>query len=252
MSRYWTALQVLNQVSGELGLPQVKTIVGVENAQSIQLLAMLNSSGNELMLYYPWEQFHKEWLLDLQTDQSDYELPVDWNYAIDQTQWDRTNHWPLVGPKSPQEWAWLKGGLLSAAPRIRFRISDNKFMLWPKPTADQRPSGSANWLLSLEYIIKNWLITSPPDAAPYESDMIQLDSDVLRYDPWLLVKYVKFKFYELKGFDTTSVQADFMRMFNTLTGKDTGAPILSLAPQGVSMYIGPWSVPDGSWQTGQP
>lgn len=249
MSRYWTTLQVLNQVAGELGLPQVPTITGLENAQSIQLVSMLNSAGNELLLYYPWEQFHKEWTFTTETGVGEYALPDDWNYGVDQTQWDRTNHWPLIGPKSPQEWAWLKGGLLAAAPRIRFRIQNNLFKLWPVPSL-QSPPGQFN--IAQEYITKNWLITTPANGAPVAANMIVLDSDELLYDPWLLVKYVKFKFYELKGFDTTSVQADFMRVFNTLTGKDTGAPILTLAPQGVSQYIGPWSVPDGSWNVGQP
>jgi len=63
----------------------------------------------------------------------------------------------------------------------------------------------------------------------------------------LLVKFVKFKFYELKGFQTTGVNADFLRVFNNLTGKDTGAKILSLSPKVTSQYLGPWSVPDGSW-----
>jgi len=249
MARYWTALQVLNQVAGELGLNQQPTIVGLESVQAIQLLALLNSSGNELMLYYPWEQFHKEWVFDTEVDKGEYELPDDWNYAVDQTQWDRTDHWPLLGPKSAQEWAWLKGGLLSAAPRLRFRIVNNLFKLWPIPSTTTSPS---QYTLAQEYISKNWLITTPPTAPAYPSNMIQYDADVLLYEPWLLVKYVKFKFYELKGFDVSGVQSDFMRIFNTLTGKDVGAPILSLNPQTMSQYLGPWSVPDGSWNVGQP
>lgn len=235
MANYWTALQVLNQVAGELGLPQVPTITGFEDVQSVQLLSLLNSAGNELMLYYPWEQFTKEWTFVTVAGQTDYDLPSDYNYFRDQTQWDRTNHWPLLGPKSPQEWAWLKGSLVAPLPRLRFRIQQNKFKLYPAP-------GPSNLTLAMEYIVRNWLTTNGTAA-----NMIVADADILEYDPWLLVKFVKFKFYELKGMNTTGVNADFMRVFNNLTGKDTGAAILSLAPQYQSPYIGPWSVPDGSW-----
>ena len=242
---YWTALKVLNQVAGELGLPQVSTVTGLDNVQSVQLLSMLNSAGNELLLYYPWEQFHKEWVFDTVINQGGYELPTDWSYAIDQTQWDRTDHWPLIGPKSAQEWAWLKGGLLATAPRMRFRIVGSEFKLWPIPTTGTSP---ASFTIAQEYVSKNWVQTTNGDM----TDMIQYDNDVLWYDPWLLNKYVKFKFYELKGFDTSGVQGDFTRIFNTLTGKDVGAPVLTLARQPMSQYLGPWSVPDGSWNVGQP
>lgn len=246
---YWSALTIVNQVSGELGLPQVTTLVGTTNTQAVQLLSMLNSAGNELMLYYPWQQFRKEWSITTLNGVGEYELPQDWDYAVDQTQWDRGNHWPLIGPKTAQEWAWLKGGLLAAAPRMRYRIYDNKFHLWPVPGADQTPE---TYHMSMEYVSKWWVSTTntPDDIA--DATMITADGDLACYEPWLLVKYLKYKFYELKGFNTAGVQGDFMRVFNALTGKDTGAPILSLAPRPMSQYLGPWSVPDGSWNVGQP
>lgn len=244
MSNYWTALRVLNQSAGELGLPQAQTITGLSDVQSIQLLSLLNSAGNELMLYYPWEQFAKEWEFITEIDKADYELPDDYNYFTDQTQWDRTNHWPLLGPKSPQEWAWLKGSLVAPLPRLRYRIQNNLFKIYPTPTVSTSPP---SFKLAMEYIQKNWVLHTEA-GVPTETDMIIANDDVLAYNPWLLVKFVKFKFYELKGFDTAGVNGDFMRVFNNLTGKDTGAKKLSLAPkENFVGYIGPWSIPDGSW-----
>jgi len=240
MAQYWTALQVLTQVAGELGLPQPTTVTGLSDVQSIQLLSLLNSGGNELMLYYPWEQFLKDWTFDTVFDQSDYDLPVDCNYLVDQTQWDKTNRWPLLGPKSAQEWAWLKNSLIATLPRMRYRIASNKFMLYPAPSAQGSPPTHT---LNIQYISTGWVKRASGEV----TDLISLDGDTLLYNPWLLVKFVKFKFYELKGFATTGVNADFMRVFDNLTGKDTGAKILSLSPQMISPYIGPWSVPDGSW-----
>jgi len=238
-SQYWTAVDILKQVAGELGLPRPPTVTGLSDVQSVQLLSLLNSAGNELMLYYPWEQFAKEQEIILLPDVDSYPLPDDYNYYTDQTQWDRTNHWPLLGPKSAQEWAWLKGALVAALPRMRFRIQDNEFKVWPIP---QSTDVVGPHVLAMEYIQKNWITTTSG-----ESDMIVADGDLLRYNPWLLIKFVKFKFYELKGFKTDGVNADFMRVFNSLTGKDVGAKILSLSPQYQSQFLGPWSVPDGSW-----
>lgn len=239
---YWSALQILNQTAGELGLPQVTTVTGLTDVQSLQLLALLNSAGNELLTYYPWEQFVKEWEFTTEIDKAEYELPADYSYFRDQTQWDRTNHWPLLGPKSAQEWAWLKGSLVAPLPRLRYRIANNLFKIYPTPTTNSSP---AEFTLAMEYIQRNWVLQADGTT---EADLVTQNGDTVKYNPWLVIKYVKFKFYDLKGFDTTGTQRDFLRIFNSLTGKDTGAQKLSLsgnpAPVG---YIGPWSVPDGSW-----
>lgn len=234
MAQYWTALQVLTQAAGELGLPRPSTITGLSDVQSVQLLSLLNAAGNELNTYYPWEQFVKELSFATAPGDGAYALPSDLLYFTDQTQWDRTNHWPLLGPKSPQEWAWLKGGLVAALPRMRYRIAGDEILVWPVPTSVVT--------LAMEYLSKNWVV-----SASVPTDLIVLDADILQYNPWLLVKFVKLKFCELKGLPTKGPQADFLRIFNSLTGKDTGAKILSLAPQVTSPFLGLGSVPDGSW-----
>lgn len=238
---YWSAVDILKQLSGELGLPQQTTVVNANNVQGTQLLSLLNSAGNELLTYYPWEQFKKEWVWDTVQDQGDYPLPADWKYFVDQTQWDRTNHWPLLGPKSPQEWAYLKGGIVASFPRMRFRVKNNMFCLFPTPSVVNGTFTPFN--MAMEYVRNTWVERSGGTLA----DMVQQDGDIVQYDPWLIIKFVKYKFYELKNFDTKGVQADFVRVFDSLTGKDVGAPVLSLTPRPTPAFIGPWSIPDGNW-----
>ena len=95
---------------------------------------------------------------------SEYDMPSDWSYFIDQTQWDRTNHWPLLGPKTAQEWQWLKGGLLSSGPRLRYRVVAAKFEIWPVPSPSNTPIGDsvitgvfAPGTLAMEYVADTWL-----------------------------------------------------------------------------------------------
>ena len=237
---YWPAKDIVKQVMGELGLPMVPTITSETDVLASQFLALLNSCGNELLEYYPWEQFTKEWAFNTVIDKGNYDLPPGWAYFRDQTQWDRGNHWPLLGPKSPQEWAWLKGALIAAFPRIRYRVADNQFMIWPIPGAGGNPS---QFSLAMEYVVNTWVT----DAVSEPATMVVADGDVVNYNPWMVVKLMKLKFYELKQFSTVAFTADFMRIFNSLTGKDVGNKILSLSPQYTAPYIGPWSIPDGSW-----
>lgn len=237
--QFWPAVDILKQLSGELGLPVQTTVVNVDNVQGSQLLSLLNSAGNELVTYYPWAQFRKQWEFSLVANQESYDLPSDWAYFIDQTQWDRTNHWPLLGPKSAAEWAWLKGGIVAAFPRMRFRVMNGKMFFFPTPESD------SEYNLAMEYVSGNWVLSGGTPRA-----MITQDGDIPQYDPWLLIKYTKLKFYELKGFEVANVKAEFMRVFESLTGKDTGAEVISLTPMKTPVFIGPWSIPDGSWNTG--
>jgi hypothetical protein len=237
---YWSAIDIVKQIAGELGLVQPDSLFGSDDVQVGQLLAYLNSAGNELSLYYPWEQFVQVWTLPTVSGIDNYDLPADWSYFVDQTQWDQTNHWPLLGPKSAQEWAWLKGGVLQAAPRMRYRVYKDKFWVHPVP-------GSTVFTFRMEYIRRTWCTNVKQGNV--DGALVLSDGDVVQYEPWLLVKYIKLKFYELKGFDSTGVRSDFMRIFQSLTGKDRGAPVLSLASRAAPIFIGPWSIPDGSWDT---
>ncbi|TXH51658.1 MAG: hypothetical protein E6Q97_17890 [Desulfurellales bacterium] len=238
--QYWNALKIIQQVAAELGLPQPVALPALGDVQSNQLVALLNSAGNELLMYYPWEQFVKHWNFVTVDGRESYAVPMDLAYFVDQTQWDSTNRKPLLGPKSPQEWAWLKSGTVATAPRMRYRIADNKLKLLPVP-------GATPLAIDMEYMSCNWV--APVDELGTQN-MINIGTDIALYHPWMLVKFIKMKFYELKGFDTTSVRADFLRLFNSLTGKDKGGAKLSLSPQFPPMFIGPWSVPDGSWDVG--
>lgn len=237
---YWTPLQILRQAAGELGLTQPSAVVSATDVQSTQLLSLLQAAGNELYEYYPWEQLANPFNITLVALQEDYALPTDYAYFRDQTQWDATNHWPLLGPKSAQEWAWLKNSFVASLPRMRYRVQGNLFKVFPIPAA-----GVAN-SFNMEYISNWWVAVT--GATVGSKSMVTFDTDLVRYNPWLMIKFIKFKFYELKGFNSNGVKADFMRTFDSLTGKDTGAEKLNLAPGFQSPYVGPWSIPDGSWQ----
>lgn len=233
---YWSAADLVRQICGELGLENPADITSTDDKQAIQVLAFLNAAGNDLITYYPWEQFIEQFTITTVDGQAGYDLPDDWCYFVDQTQWDQTNHWPLLGPKSPQEWAWLKGGFVATAPRMRYRVMDDQIAIHPTP-------GATPFTLNMEYIKKNWITK----ADTTEVSMITAGGDTVNFYPWLIMKLTKLKFYELKGFDTTSVTADFLRTFQSMTGKSKGGQKLSLSPRFPPLFIGPWSIPDGSW-----
>jgi hypothetical protein len=247
-------LWVVQQAMAELGLPTPREVAASQDDLVRQFVALLNRCGYELVQGYPWEQLDKQFIIETVEGKSEYDLPSDWSYFIDQTQWDRTNHWPLLGPKSPQEWQWLKGGLLSSGPRLRYRVWGGKFNLFPTPSATNTPSPDTNtgvfapWTLAMEYISRNWLASASEVNTTY--DMIQDDTNIVLLDPWVVTAYLKLKFREAKGLDATAFKEDFINIFWSRTGKNKGAPILTMAPRARTMLIGVNNIPDGSWSVG--
>lgn len=240
MTTYWSAIDIAKQIAGELALPAPTSFASSTRAQDQQILALVRSAGYELALYYPWQQFVRQFSITTSNGVDSYALPNDWLYFVDQSQWDRTNRWPMLGPKSAQEWAWLKGGLLAQAPRTRFRVMDDKVYLHPVP-------GATPLSLNMEYVSNYWVLDT---TSGLPTDSLDEDGDRPMYNPWLIIKYVKLKFYELKGMPVDGVLQDFLRVFNSLIGKDRGAPKLNLVNAGGQNLIGPWSIPDGSWNVG--
>jgi hypothetical protein len=251
MEGEWSVLKVVQQAMAELGLPSPREVVASQDELVRQFLALLNRAGYELVQGYPWEQLDKQWIVETVEGQDEYVLPSDWSYFIDQTQWDRTNHWPLMGPKSPQEWQWLKGGLLSSGPRIRYRVWKGKFNIFPTPSPANTPSPDtstgvfAPWTLAMEYISNHWLQSATENNTTYGE--VESDTNLILLDPWIVSSYLKLKFREAKGLDTTSFKSDFIQLFWSRTGKNKGAPTLTLAPRSRTMLIGVNSIPDGSW-----
>jgi len=244
---------VVTQAMVEMGLPKPAEVVTSPDSTVQQMVALLNRAGSDMVIGFPWEQLIKKWILTTEDGVPAYDMPSDWSYFLDQTQWDRTNHWPLLGPKTAQEWQWLKGGLLSSGPRLRYRVVSGQFELWPVPSALNTPTNGADgtfapWTLAMEYVSENWLKDAGV-ANTFYSECTN-DTDIVLLDPWILTAYLKLKFWEAKGLDTTAYTKDFLGTWEARIGKNKGAPMLTLAPRARTMLIGINNIPDGSWNVG--
>jgi len=224
-----TVAGIVNAIQAEFALQQ-----SANDATAAQLMSLVNSAGKELVLTYPWQQLSRDYTVTTDGVSSEYVLPTDWAYFVDQTQWDQTNGWPLMGPTSPQQWKWVQSSSVLSG-RLRYRVRNNKFQVLPTTTSAS---------IVMEYISGEW-VENTGGTESYRD--IQNTDNVVRLDPFLLQKFGKLKFWEIKGFDTTAFRDDFLRAFYALVGKDKGAPVLSLARSNRFPYITVNNVPDGSW-----
>ena len=161
-----------------------------------------------------------------------YTLPSDFETITDRTQWDKTKHWEALGPEDAQQWQWLKSGYISTGPRIRWRILDNQFQIWPPM--------NTNEYLGWEYRSKGWARAANGDV----KNSFTADTDYTVFDDRLMVLYTKLKYFQVKSFDTTALMQDYQRYLSVVKANDKGAPNLSFAPYPSKVLIGYANIPD--------
>jgi len=164
--------------------------------------------------------------------QTAYDLPDDFETITDRTHWDKTKHWEMLGPEDAQQWQWLKSGYISTGPRIRWRIVDNQFQIWPPM--------NTNEYLGWEYRSKGWARS----AMGAVQNSFTADSDTTVFDDRIMVLSTKLKYFQVKSFDTTALAQDYQRYLSVAKANDKGAPNLSFAPYPSKVLIGYANIPD--------
>ena len=187
--------------------------------------------------------------IDLVFTQDTYAEPSDFDYFITETWWDRTNHWQLLGPDSPQVDEWHQSGIVTTGPRRHFRqvgrrsltgpTGGKTYRLWPPISTNE-----GNFSVSFEYVSKNWVVQD--DGATYQSEMTA-DDDINCLDFQAVVKGLKWRFFQIKGLDYAPLQSEYLDYVDRLIARDGGAQTLSLPGRGHNIWISPSQVQDGNF-----
>jgi hypothetical protein len=167
----------------------------------------------------------------------DYALPSDFDRMVADTNWDRTNHWRNLGPKSSQEWQTLQGGIISTGPRERFRIYGNKLRLWPAPTEVQN--------IAYEYVSKYAVIASGGTQGTKETFTVDTDTCIFPDD--LMLAGVKYYFLKAKKLDFGIEMKEYAEILATRKGQDIPSSVESLSPSRAPELMTPAAIPEGTW-----
>lgn len=133
-----------------LQLPLASTIITNTDANVRLVWQMILATLQEISDDHPWPELQKETTFTLVTGQASYALPGDFDRVQNDTLWNRTQRWPLIGPLDPVLWQQYKSGLVTTLPRQRFRVkgwTDTQFFIDPTPT-----SAENGQTIAFEYI----------------------------------------------------------------------------------------------------
>lgn len=167
--------------------------------------------------------------------QTKYTLPSDYQKPLNRTQWDKTRHWELLGPATPQQWQWLKSGFIATGPRIQYRLLGGTFQIWPMVTASE--------YLGFEYYSNAWAVS----AAGAAQTTMTADTDTAIFPDNLMISGLKLKYFMLKGFDSTSFMAEFRQALAAAQGSDKGGQNLNMSGTPTNILINLSNVPDSSY-----
>lgn len=234
-----TAKVLMNTALGELGMPQTNSVLS-QDKTTIQVLYLMNALGENLSKFPLWADLRQEFLITTTTADA-YDLPVDWGVPLNGTAWDRTGRWPLLGPKTPTEWQYLKSGFGVAAPQYRWRLFNRQFNLFPAPIA--------GLTIVEEYLSSNWVVGGSTTIINTGKPRVTADTDYILLDERMFIEGIKLAFLEAKGLDSSKALQTFTDMLEAAWADSNAAPVLNLGPLPANIFITEWNAPDTGYGT---
>jgi hypothetical protein len=162
-----------------------------------------------------------------------YAVPVDCDHFIQQTGWDRSFRWQLVGPLNAQEWQVLKSGISPTGPRLRWRLMDGQIFVNPVPASLDN--------LVMEYYSTGWCQSAT--GTPQTAWGADTDTPVLQ--DRLFILGIIARFLNRKGFDSSAAQREYDDAVEQAIGRAGGSRVLPLnARAEPPILLGSASIPD--------
>lgn len=234
---YDTAEDLINAAFVECGLSTISDPVASTNPLAQQMTVLLTACGRELLGVYQWEQFVTDYTITEGDDSAAdalgiYPLPDDFSSFIDQTGWNPVSTGlglPLGGPLSEQWWSALVAtNLATSTIYISFKIAQNKIYVLPAPVA----TGTS---ITFEYLSNGWVFVEGDETEV--ASKIQNSTDVVRFEPIMIQKFLVTRFKQARGLDATGAAEQFKTAFEAWTSRNASAQILDLGFRRMFPYI---------------
>lgn len=232
-----TLKTMINDVEDELAQPRSTTVATATEANTLQLLALANREGRELMRRYPWEALRKEhtFLTVAAEEQTNaFPSPNDFDRFIEDSQYNRTRHRRITLLTS-SEWQ-AQQGLTASVLTDSFIIRGSAWLAEPTPAA-----GDTN---AYEYVSKNWCQSSGGTA----QSAWAADDDTGILDEELMGLGLIWRWKRAKGFDYSEEFNTYQIQVMQAMQLDGGKRRFNFAQDNTALLDArPPTVPEGSW-----
>lgn len=231
-------LGIVQEFCKRTGLTVPTLAVGSPDDTIVQLVGLANEIVEDILDRGSWTSFQRQALVTSVAAESQGVMTtladVGFKSVIDNTLFDRTTRLPLIGPLSPQDWQALKA-LPTGGPRSMYRIVQGEFLIYPTIEAGHE--------LAFEYT-SNAAVYNADDAT--FKNLFTKDADVFVLDYQLVLKGLRWRWKEEKGFPYAESFRQYEKAITMLKSKDGTKPTLDMdgSPRSAVPAI---LVPDSSW-----
>lgn len=207
------------------------TIIGNNDDVAKQIFQAIKTSITDLARNYQWQELQKEYTFSSVVNQAGYNLPSDFDRLIDNTFWNASQNWAMIGGLTPESWRVLKNSLLTQAETVEyFRIRGNQIIIHRTPSVVES--------YVYEYITKN-IVKSASNVAQSEfladTDNTVIDEYLIRLDTtWRWLKNNGRSYAEEKNMAEKAI-AERIKA-NGSRGTITAKPIIEIYNSMISAY----------------
>lgn len=240
---YDNAFNIVNDTLSEVGLDPLDASISSSADPAVkQMCRLLKSVCRELVYMHPWQQLTREYEFDvaqaivlglIDAGCSSVPLPLDYAYLHDNTNWDRANS-RSISAVSPQVWQQMKASVAGNPFYLVYRLRDQQFVF--------QSTLPGTLVFRFEYVSRYTVINAGFTTST-ELTHTFADTDIILFHPLLVVKLLKLRFLEAKGFDTTSALGQFNNAWEMVVGHEMPAPILDLTTGSRCGELGSWDQP---------
>lgn len=169
--------------------------------------------------------------------QVQYALPSDFQSQINMTHWDRNQHWEVLGPVTPQQWEYMKSGIVTTGPRLYYRLLGDYFQVFPLPS-------NLTSRIVFEYNTTNWVESEDGVA----KSACTADTDEIIFPESMFVLGIKAFYKQAKGMDYTGDYQLYLSELGKAKAHDQGAPVIKIGGQRGGMRFLSWrNLPDSGY-----
>ena len=163
--------------------------------------------------------------------------PDGFQWAINETFYDRTRMLPLIGPLSEVEWQQLKA-LPNSLPNYKYRFRGGNLLINPVPTL----AGGFSQI-AFEYV-SNWVIVgtggTPRPVPSYDTDLFVLPENIVS-------KGLSYRWKQIKGLPYTEDQTRYFDLLNNYVARNKTARTLNVSQKRLTDIQPGIFVPSGNW-----
>lgn len=197
-------------VSG-LGIPSAALIKSVDSATQITLTIPCTITGTAVSIAF---------------GQIAYPMPTDFEYFVEQTFWDGSYRWQLLGPIDAQEKNVIKWGISPVGPRRRFWIRNNTMFINPTPT-------NSTDVIAFDYFSNSWCNS----ALGVAQSVWTADTDTYALNEECFIQGMKWRFLRAKGLDFATEANDYQIVTQRVLARNGGQRDLPINAQGQGLRL---------------